>query len=174
MQRASRVTLALVTILLLFVTVVAGLAAPSGTSALTLTSLERQVITSVNAQRVAHGQAPVRAHSSLMAAARAQSRDMAHNSFFSHYSLSGASFGSRLVSYGYRRDGYSAWSVGENIASARAGTLAATPQGVVILWMQNAAHRRVVLGAAFRDVGVGVHLAGGRRYFTLDLGYRRP
>jgi uncharacterized protein YkwD len=43
----------------------------------------------------------------------------------------------------------------------------------VLLWMQSAAHRRVILSGAFRDAGIGIHRAGATRYFTLDLGRRR-
>lgn len=173
MQRTTGVTARLVMFLIVCVTVVAGMAPPAGAQAGTsLTALEREVLASVNAERDGRGLALFRPQADLMCAARAHSRNMAHLSFLSHDSPSGASFGLRLVGHGYERAGYSGWNVGENIARARAGTLAATPQGVVLLWMQSVAHRRVILGNAFRDAGIGVHSAGGRRYFTLDLGHR--
>ena len=174
MRRTTRVTSALVMLLILCVAGPAGLAAPAGAQAQTrLSTLEREILVAVNAERVAHGLAPVGAQADLVCAARAHSRSMAHGSYFSHDSSNGASFGLRLLGHGYGRDGYSGWSVGENIASARAGTVAATPQGVVLLWMQSAAHRRVILSGAFRDAGIGVHRAAGTRYFTLDLGRRQ-
>ena len=174
MRRTTRVTPALGTILILCITILAGLAAPTKAPARTgLGVLEREVLASVNAQRAARGLAAVRPQADLMSAARAYSRSMAHASFFSHSSAGGVSFGLRLLGHGYRRDGYSSWRVGEDIASARAGSVAATPQGVVLQWMRSAAHRRVILSGAFRDAGVGIHSAGGRRYFTLDLGCRR-
>jgi uncharacterized protein YkwD len=174
MRYTSRVTPAVVTILLVCLAAVAGAAAPAGAQARTgPSSLEGEVLASVNAERVARGLAPVLAQADLMCAARAHSRSMAHRSFLSHDSSGGASLGLRLLGHGYRRDGYAGWNVGEDIAMARAGTLAATPQGVVALWMLSGAHRRVILGAGFRDAGIGVHRAHGRRYFTLDLGCRR-
>ena len=174
MRHTTGVTSALVMILIACVTVVAGLAAPAGAQALpSLTVLEREVLASVNAERARRGLAPVRPQADLVCAAQAHSRSMALRSFFSHDSLSGASFGLRLLGHGYVRDGYSGWSVGENIASARVGTVAATPQGVVLLWMRSAPHRRVILSGAFRDAGIGIHRAGSRRSFTLDLGRRR-
>jgi len=174
MRRTTGFTSALVMALIVCVTAVAGLAAPAGAQARTgLTVPEREVLACVNAERAGRGLAPVRPQADLMCAARAHSRSMAQRSFFSHDSSSGASFGLRLLGHGYVRDGYSGWSVGENIASARVGTVAATPQGVVLLWMRSAPHRRVILSGAFRDAGIGIHRAGGRRYFTLDLGYRR-
>jgi len=174
MRRTTGVTAALGMILIVCVTVVAGLAAPAGAHARAgLSALEREVLAGVNAERAARGLAPVRAQADLMCAARAHSRNMAHHSFFSHDSLTGVSFGRRFLGHGYVRDGFAGWSVGENIASAHVGTLAATPQGVVLLWMQSAAHRRVILRGDFRDAGIGIHRAGGTRYFTLDLGCRR-
>ena len=141
-------------------------------ASVSLTVLEHDVLACVNAERVERGLAPVRPQADLMCAARAHARSMAHQSYFSHYSAGGASFGLRLLGYGYERDGFASWSVGENIASARVGSMAATAHGVVLLWMQSAAHRGVILRADFRDAGIGIHRAGGRRYFTLDLGSR--
>jgi uncharacterized protein YkwD len=174
MQRTTGVTSVFVMILIACVTVVSGLAVPASAQARAgLSALERELLASVNAERVKGGLAPVRPQADLICVARAHSRSMAQRSFFSHDSSSGASFGRRLLSYGYVRQGYCGWSVGENIASARAGTVAATPEGVVLLWMQSAAHRRVIFSGAFRDAGIGVRRAGGTRYFTLDLGCRR-
>ena len=174
MRRTTGITPALGLILILSVTLLAGLAAPAGAEARTsLTRFEREVLTCVNAERVAHGLAPVKAQVDLMCAARTHARNMAHQAFFSHDSANGASFGLRLLGHGYVRDGYSGWIVGEDIANARAGTVAATPQGVVLLWMDSAAHRKVILSGAFRDAGIGIHVADDTRYFTLDLGCRR-
>jgi uncharacterized protein YkwD len=161
-------------ILILCLGVVAGLAVPAGARAgPRLSAIERDVLRSVNAERAVRGLAPVRPQADLLSAARAHARTMAHLSFVSHDSLNGASFDQRLLSYGYRRAGFSGWGVGENIASAPAGSLAASPQGAVSLWMGSAAHRRVILGSAFRDAGIGIHSDGDMRYFTLDLGVRR-
>ena len=174
MRQITGITPALVMALIVCITAVAGLAAPAGAQARTgLTVLEREVLAGVNAERAARGLARARPQADLRRAARAHSRSMAHRSFFSHDSSNGASFGLRLLGHGYRRAGYSGWSAGENIASARVGTVAATPQGVVLLWMRSAPHRRVILSGAFRDAGIGIHRAGSRRYFTLDLGRRR-
>ena len=142
-------------------------------ASVSLTVLEREVLACVNAERAERGLARVRPQADLMCAARAHSRSMAHHSYFSHDSSSGASFGVRLLGLGYGRAGFSGWSVGENIASARVGRVAATAKWVVRLWMQSAAHRSVILRGDFRDAGIGIHREGGRRYFTLDLGYRR-
>jgi uncharacterized protein YkwD len=174
MRRTPGTTSTFVIALIACLITVACLAASANAWATTsLTVLERQILVCVNAERTARGLRSVGPQDDLMAAARAHSRSMAHQSYFSHYSLGGAPCSLRLLSFGYARDGFAAWGVGEDIAYARAGTVAATPQGVVSLWMQSTAHRRVILRADFRDAGIGIHYADGRRYFTLDLGYRR-
>jgi uncharacterized protein YkwD len=174
MRRTAIVTQGLITILIACAVATAGLAAPAGASTRAgLSVLEREVLTSVNAERAARGLAPVRPQADLTCAARAHARTMAHGSFLSHSSPGGTSFDVRLLRHGYRRDDYSGWSVGENIASARIGAVSATPQGMVLLWMQSAAHRSVILSQTFRDAGVGIHRAGATRFFTLDLGYRQ-
>jgi uncharacterized protein YkwD len=174
MRKPTGLDVALGMILILCLGVIGGLAVPAGARAgAGLSALEREILGSVNAARVARGLVPVRPQADLLSAARAHARDMAHRAFFSHDSPNGASFDRRLLSHGYRRTGFSGWSAGENIASAPAGSPAATPQGVVALWMGSVAHRRVILSGAFRDAGIGVHSDGDTRYFTLDLGVRR-
>jgi uncharacterized protein YkwD len=174
MRRTPGLTSALITILIACVAATAGLSAPAGAQASSrLSAVERAVLACVNTERDERGLAPVRPQADLMCAARTHSRSMAHQSFFSHDSTNGTPFSLRLLGHGYAREGYYGWDVGENIASARVGTVGATPQGVVLLWMRSAAHRRVILSGAFRDAGVGSHREGGTRYFTLDLGHRR-
>ena len=150
-----------------------GLLAPSGAHAsVSLTAIERQVLDCVNRERVRHGLARVRAQADLTRAARAHSRDMAHQSYFAHASAAGQTYVQRVIDCGYERTGWSRWTVGENIYSARVGTLLATAQVVVTRWMGSPEHRRVLLASVFRDAGIGVHEAGGTKYFTLDLGRR--
>jgi uncharacterized protein YkwD len=141
-------------------------------ASVSLTTVERQVLTCVNRERAKHGLAAVHAQTNLMRAARAHSRSMAASSYFSHSSLGGSSFASRLIAFGYGRAGYRRWMTGENIYCARVGTLYATPQVAVMRWMASSSHRAVVLTAAFRDAGIGVARGGNTRYFTLDMGRR--
>jgi uncharacterized protein YkwD len=152
-----------------------GLVAPPRAGAsVSLTRIERQVLACVNQKRAAHGLVRVRAQAALMSAARAHSRDMARHSYFSHTSVAGRTYVQRVIAYGYGTSGWSRWTVGENIYSARTGTLLATAQVAVMRWMSNTVHRRVLLGRCYRDVGIGVHGTGTTRYFTLDLGRRDP
>lgn len=150
-----------------------GVLAPAAAGAsVTLTKIERQVLDCVNQKRVRHGLTRVRVKTDLMSAARAHSRDMAHRCFFAHTSAAGQTYVRRVIDFGYANLGWARWTVSENIYNARAGTLPATAQVVVMRWMSSPIHRRVLLGSAYRDAGIGVHDGGGRRYVTLDLGRR--
>jgi uncharacterized protein YkwD len=145
----------------------------TSTSTFTLTAKEKLVIRLVNKARAARGLAPVRANRPLVRAARGHSVEMVHRCYFSHNSYNGTAFSSRLINYGYKRAGYSSWSVGECIAWGQG--LLGTPQAIVNAWMHSPPHRAVILTSRFREVGVGVHSGtymGGAFFFTLDFGRR--
>jgi uncharacterized protein YkwD len=137
------------------------------------TRTERKVIRLVNRERAARGLAPVRFNARLTYAARAHSRQQARRGVLTHLSANGDGVGRRAIRHGYTRSGYRYWTVGEDIARARSGSLFATPTGIVSLWMGSRAHRLVILKKNLRNVGVGVAgSADGSRYFTLDMGRR--
>jgi len=145
----------------------------TSTSTFTLTTKEKLVIQLVNKQRTSRGLAPVRAHVTLVKAARGHSAEMVHRHYFSHNSYNGTAFSSRLIYYGYKRAGYCSWSAGECIAWGQG--LLGTPQAIVSAWMHSPPHRAIILTSRFRDVGVGVHSGsymGGAFFFTLDFGRR--
>ena len=99
---------------------------------------------------------------------------------------------SRIVRYGYTREGCSYWKAGENIFygaglysdpcvvmygdDLKAGGKDQSVSG----WMDSAAHRAVILTRSFRDLGVGAvktddgygDIDGTVWFFTLDLGRR--
>ncbi len=138
------------------------------------TTTEARIVNLINKQRAKRGLRPVRARYDLTRAARVHSRDMARRNRLTHRSASGHWLGTRLRRFDYTRSGYRSWSVGENIAWGRYGTLYATPTAIVAAWMNSYSHRKVILRRVFRDVGIGVAKSdGGRRYFTLDMGRRR-
>ena len=109
---------------------------------------------------------------SLLRAARAHARQQALQGILTHRSANGDGVGRRLIRYGYGRCGFRLWSVGENVARARWGSLPATPAGALCLWMGSTSHRRVILARHVRDVGIGIFKSGGQRFFTLDVGRR--
>jgi uncharacterized protein YkwD len=101
----------------------------------------------------AHRNLPVlRVNGQLERAAEGHATDMVRRSYFSHVSPGGATMVDRLrggyVSAGRR------WAVGETLAWGTGSR--ATPDDIVAAWLASPPHRRVVLGARYRDVGVGV------------------
>ena len=136
-------------------------------------ALVRATLCVVNSQRVRNHLRPLRLSRKLSRAARRHSRAMAHRRFFSHTSLSGASFVDRIRSTGYLARARS-WSVGENIAYGSGGR--ATPRAIGGAWMNSPGHRANILSSSFRAIGIGIALGtpvgrGGATY-TTDFGRR--
>lgn len=108
-----------------------------------------------------------------MSAARSHARELAGLKVLSHTSECGWTVGQRVRHYGYTTADCSYWTVGEDLASAKAGTKYATARAVVRLWLNSPAHRKVLLSARMRDIGVGVRMGDdGMKYVTVDLGRR--
>ena len=106
----------------------------------------------VNAERRAHGLAPLTANARLARAAQRHARDMVARSYFSHVSLSGSSFTDRLRRVNYaRRCG---WSAGEALAWGT-GTFA-SPASRVAAWLRSPAHRAILLNPVYREAGIGI------------------
>jgi uncharacterized protein YkwD len=128
----------------------------------------------VNAERARHGLAPLRAVGMLSSAAGAHSRDMVRRHYFSHTGPGGSTPARRVARTGYLH-GARSWAVGETIAWG-SGRLA-TPAALVRGWLRSPPHRKTLLDARFRDLGVGVALGspGGSdpaTTVTADLGAR--
>jgi uncharacterized protein YkwD len=108
-------------------------------------SLAEQVVALANTDRTAlAGCDPLVIDPRLVSVAQAHSEDMAANSYFSHTSLDGRSFGDRLGSAGYSGGG-------ENIAQGQRSAAA-----VHDAWMRSDGHRANILNCSFTAVGVGV------------------
>jgi uncharacterized protein YkwD len=135
--------------------------------------LVRATLCTLNVNRARHGLRPLRLDRRLSAAARAHSRAMARRHFFSHDSLNGASFLTRIRQTGYLH-GARSWNVGENIAYGT-GRLA-TPRSIGRAWMNSPGHRANILSRSFRAVGIGIAAGspfGGRgATYTTDFGRR--
>ncbi len=136
-------------------------------------ALVRATLCRLNAERARLRLSPLRLNRRLAAAARRHSRAMARRHFFSHDSLTGASFVDRIRGTGYLR-GARSWSVGENIAYG-SGRLS-TPNAIGRAWMNSPAHRANILSGSFRSIGIGI--AAGTPYgrggatYTTDFGRR--
>ncbi|MFJ9824802.1 sigma-70 family RNA polymerase sigma factor [Streptomyces sp. NPDC101160] len=118
-----------------------------------------QVIDLVNAERAKAGCGPVTENALLTRAAQGHSDDMAARDFFDHTNPDGDGPGERVTAAGYR------WSTyGENIAKGQR-----TPAEVMDSWMNSPGHRANILNCSFREIGIGIHSAGGP-YWTQVFG----
>ena len=156
-------------------------AAVSETSVRTLTgsrALETQVLGQMNRVRAKHGLRPLRFSNRLRAAAALHSTQMGQRGFFSHDSVDGSAFWHRVKRY-YGASGYRFWAVGENLLWSSPGVDA---QRAVQMWMNSPPHRKNLLSARWREVGLAsVHVSnapgvyGGREVtiVTADFGVRR-
>ncbi|MFJ9810364.1 sigma-70 family RNA polymerase sigma factor [Streptomyces sp. NPDC101158] len=125
------------------------------------TSDSREVVDLVNAERARAGCGPLTENSLLTRAAQGHSDDMAARDFFDHTNPDGDGPGERVTAAGYR------WSTyGENIAKGQR-----TPAEVMDSWMNSPGHRANILNCAFREIGIGIHTAGGP-YWTQVFGAR--
>ncbi len=129
----------------------------------TSASEAKEVLRLTNAERTAAGCAALAWDSRLAAAAAEHSADMARHDYFSHTSLDGRSFSTRISAAGY------SWSrVAENIAAGHP-----TPAAVVASWMTSEGHRANILDCRLTELGVGVARSpatGERPYWTQDFG----
>ena len=136
-------------------------------------ALVRATLCVLNAERARHNLRPLRLNRKLSRAARRHSRAMAQRRFFSHTSLSGASFVDRIRSTGYL-SGARSWAVGENIAYGSGSRSA--PRSIGRAWMNSAGHRANILSSSFRAIGIGIALGtptgGGGATYTTDFGRR--
>jgi uncharacterized protein YkwD len=144
-------------------------------TAASVARVDRGVLCLLNAQRGAHGLAPLRANRSLRRAASSYAAAMVRRRFFAHVSPSGSTVVSRVAHTSYL-SGASTWGLGEDIAWGTG--VEATPAGIVAAWMASAPHRRNILEPSFRDVGIGTRrgapqqgVRGGATYVA-DFGTR--
>jgi len=124
-----------------------------------LPELRAATICLLNRERTSHGLRPVLSDPRLTPLAQRFAAELVDGRFFSHTSPGGRTLADRVHRSSYARG--NAWEVGEILgwASGRRGT----PHAQVLAWMHSPPHRAVVLGPAFRDVGVGVRLRTPRR-----------
>jgi uncharacterized protein YkwD len=125
-------------------------------------ALEAAVVTLVNAERLKDGcNVPLASNDKLTVAARGHSADMAARDYFSHTTLEGVDFATRITNAGYRWRG-----AAENIAKGQR-----TPADVMDSWMNSAGHRANILNCGYQDIGVGVAAdASGSLIWTQDFG----
>jgi uncharacterized protein YkwD len=107
----------------------------------------------LNQQRRSRGLKRLRSNAKLRRAATAYSRQMAAAKFFAHVSPGGSTLLGRVRRTAYLSSARG-WALGENIAWG-AGSLA-SPRKTVRAWMNSPGHKRNILTARFRHIGIGV------------------
>jgi uncharacterized protein YkwD len=113
-------------------------------------ALERPVLAAINAERRRHGLRPLRMSTQLARAADAHARAMGAGGFFAHESSDGTSASTRIRRY-YPVGGYSRWLTGETLLWRSPGLDASQ---ALAMWLSSPPHRRVILTAGFRDIGI--------------------
>jgi uncharacterized protein YkwD len=131
--------------------------APSPVEVNAVAPLERDVLAQINRQRASHGLDPLRLNVQLVAAARGHSMAMATWGFFGHGSHGGRAFARRIKTFYPVLPGR-AWAAGENLVWASPELSARQAVG---MWLRSPEHRRNMLDASWREVGIGgVHALG--------------
>jgi uncharacterized protein YkwD len=137
--------------------------------------LVRATLCRLNQERTSRGMRRLRLNRRLSKAARRHADDMVRRYYFSHDSLGGGDFVSRIRSTGYLSSAGS-WFVGENLAWGSGERSSA--DRTVRAWMDSPPHRANILTRRFREIGIGVVLGApvhgvpdGATYAT-DFGRR--
>lgn len=118
--------------------------------------LEAQVVTLLNAKRVAVGLKPLAVDAKANAVALAHSKDMCEQRFFDHKNLAGDQPWDRMRKVGMRFSG-----AAENIAVGYT-----TAQSVHVGWLTSPDHRKNRLNSTYTRIGVGVYQCGSVPYWT--------
>jgi uncharacterized protein YkwD len=121
--------------------------------------MEEEVRQRINKERAAHGLEPLSANAELARVARAFSRQMSEEGFFSHTDPAGRGMVDRLRAAGIR------YRVsGENISM---NINAPDPVDLAVRgWMKSPGHRDNILRGAFTETGIGIWRDGETYHFT--------
>lgn len=150
----------------------------SSRSEMSLHTLNRKVLASVNRFRRSHGLVALRDSAGLDKAALRHSLQMGRLGYFGHDSFDGDQFWQRIRRF-YPARGYSYWAAGENLVWA---TPSLSADGAMKQWISSPPHLANLLSRQWRQAGVsavsvarapGVY--GDRRVtvITLDFAARR-
>lgn len=135
--------------------------APAGRAG-TLSEAERALAAAINAARNEAGLPMLTMDSRLSAAAAGHSADLLDHDACSHEGSDGSTLESRLNAAGVKASAYA-----ETVACGSGSADAAVRQ-----WLDSKVHRPILLGKAYRRLGVGVAVSadGGDSRWTADLG----
>jgi len=126
---------------------------------------EESLLELINTERVKNDLQPLVLNEKLTLAARKHSLDMACNNYFSHYTLSGATFDERIAAEGYHYFG-----VGENIYAG--DNYYNNPLRAFKAWLNSPRHYEVMMHPELTEVGIGYAFTSDSKYggyFTADF-----
>jgi uncharacterized protein YkwD len=131
---------------------------------------EKTMLDLHNKQRATKQLKALCVHPDLQKAAEAHSQDMIDKDYFAHDSQNGTTFAQRI-----EREGYNYRTAGENIAWG-SGPLG-SPDNTFKNWMNSTGHKRNIMNAGFREVGIGAATGTYKTYsnatmWTADFGAR--
>jgi len=122
----------------------------------------------LNAERTERGLRPLKVNRRLSRAATAHADDMVRRDYFSHETLIGTSFVTRIRRTGYL-SGPRAWIVGENLAWGSGDR--SSPASIVRAWMHSPGHRANILQRRFREIGLGLVMGAPKQPFNPAVTY---
>lgn len=123
----------------------------------------QKLLWAINEVREQNGLPALLVSRRLIRAAETHATAVAEGSVSGHFGADGSGPGKRILQAGYRYTGY-----GENIAENMTH-----PDAIVEAWMASRDHRHVLLGAHFKDIGLGFKAFGPRSAWVADLGLRK-
>jgi uncharacterized protein YkwD len=148
-------------------------ASPASAASYVPTSVECQFLTLINNYRAQHGLGSLKLKTTLGAAARHHSSDMATHNYLSHTLYDGTSAHQNMINYGYPASAY--W--GENIyagyGTGSNGIDNASAQGAFNWWKNSPGHNANMLSKNFHAIGIGrAYNANStyKYYWTTDFG----
>jgi uncharacterized protein YkwD len=121
------------------------------------TALQLAILRAINQVRAAHGLRPLRRSPLLVRAAVAHARALALAGDFQHEWPDGRPFDKWILGF-YPLGAHAFWSSGENLLWTSGGL---TAPNAIRLWLASPEHRRNMLDARWREIGVGVVHASG-------------
>src|SRR2546430_10113204 len=131
----------------------------------------------LNAQRRSHHPHKLSLNAKLSRAGLDHARDMVNNGYFSHDAPSGENFVQRILDTNYVPASAS-YSLGENLAWGSNGV--SSPRTTVKEWMGSPGHRRNILQAGVREIGIGIVIcapesgASPGATYAAEVGGSRP
>ncbi len=126
--------------------------------------LVQRVVDLTNQERAKHGLPALMLDAALCQSAAAHSQDLATHNIFGHNGSNGSTVGDRIAATGYSP----LYAYGENVAAGQA-----TPEEVVVAWMNSPDHRENILSPLYQHIGVGYAYNENstyRHYWTQNFG----